>query len=91
MQRILPATVPVKKTKGAVRQSYGDGDVVARCEQALTLGFARRDGTVADRHDTELAPHVNASLSRHHTALHHPVHTERHRLQVNTQYKTQEP
>ena len=34
MQAILPVIVPVKK-KGAARQFYGKGDVIAWCEWAL--------------------------------------------------------
>ena len=37
MQPILPITVPIKKIKGAARQRYGDGDVVAWCERALNI------------------------------------------------------
>ena len=35
LQPILPVTEPINKMKGAVRQCYGDGDGVVRCEQAL--------------------------------------------------------
>ena len=36
MQPILPLTLSVTKIKCAARQRYGDGDGVARYEQALT-------------------------------------------------------